>query len=106
TARARVVAAELFDQLLLASAHKAQPALDPSFAREALTPLGRPFESRGGRGGRRYALAWSISLRMMRQLPPQPFGHGGRPGQQNSSGVAASGFATICHGSRYRTWPG
>lgn len=61
TARAAVVAAELLDQLLLAAMDEAQPALDARLAWEALTPLGRPLESRAGRRDRR-CVSWSPPL--------------------------------------------
>jgi len=59
-ARARVVAAELFDQLLLPAAHEAQPALDARFARKALTALGRHLETRARLDDHALALVFSF----------------------------------------------
>jgi hypothetical protein len=64
TAWARVVAAELFDQLLFAAAHEAQAALNARFAREALTPFRGWLESRAGRRDRR-CVSWSPPVRML-----------------------------------------
>ena len=46
---ARIAPAELFEQLYLSALDRAQPALDAALAREALTPLAGPLESRGAR---------------------------------------------------------
>ena len=47
-ARARIIAAELFDQLLVA-VHDAQAALDVRLGREAAPAFTHPLESRAGR---------------------------------------------------------
>ena len=49
---ARIAPAELFEQLYLSALDRAQPALDAALAREALTPLAGPLESRGARRDR------------------------------------------------------
>jgi len=49
TARARIVAAEPFQQLDLSAFHAAQAALDAGLAREALAAFGGALESRAGR---------------------------------------------------------
>jgi hypothetical protein len=59
-ARARVVAAELFDQFLFPAADEAQAALDACLAREALTVLGRHLETRARLAD--YALAFDFSF--------------------------------------------
>lgn len=51
TAGARVIAPEFLEQLHFSALDGAQPALDPRLAGVALTPLGRPLESRGVRRG-------------------------------------------------------
>jgi hypothetical protein len=48
TAWARIIAAQLFNQLNLAAAHKAQPALHLRFGWIAFTPLTGDLESMAG----------------------------------------------------------
>src|ERR1041384_4853546 len=57
-ARARIVAAELLEQLDRAALDRPPPALDARLARIALTPLAGPLESRGARRDR-CAVPWS-----------------------------------------------
>src|SRR5688572_11374492 len=58
-ARARIVASELFDELLV-PAHDAHAALDARLGREALAALASDLESSRGRSGRA-SISWHFS---------------------------------------------
>src|SRR5687767_14412984 len=77
SARARIVAAELLDQFLVAM-DEPQPALDPRLTREALTPLRGDLESRGGR-----RFCRSVSFRPPEfALGPAPLANGSKTVKQ------------------------
>lgn len=79
TAGARIAAAELLDQLLLAATDEAETPLHPCLGREALTTLGGDLESRGGR----HACSSSSSPPLYRRVSRA----GGGPLQGDPSGV-------------------